>query len=115
MNRYIDVDKFCEKAKKISDSAYDDSPVTRMSINLVLRWMKEFAYGRENAYGEKIPPVPYAIDIVRCKDCKYMRTLYDWIHGQEIAKYYCKRFCDSEIGKVELNDFCSYGERKETE
>ena len=52
-------------------------------------------------------------EIIRCKDCKKRRKLPNWINGQAIDTYYCERFNDSEIGKVEPNDFCSYGERKE--
>lgn len=45
-----------------------------------------------------------AVEVVRCKDCKYF--------GREIAhgKHDCKKY---EMPYCLENDFCSYGERKE--
>lgn len=48
--------------------------------------------------------------IVRCKDCKHLETVIDII-----GDMYC--FCGNADGKyiteVDLEDFCSHGERKE--
>ena len=101
MSKYIDVDKFCEKTEKWINSAYDDEPITRMAIRTALKWMKDCAYGSENAYGEKIPPVPYAIEVVRCKDCKY-----NYLDTNNEKK------CLKVDRKPDF--FCADGERKET-
>lgn len=54
------------------------------------------------------------VEVVRCKDCKYYTE----------SKYFapekmCYRYKDNEGNKIGYiksdNDFCSYGERKETD
>lgn len=67
---------------------------------------------------EQIDKAP-SIDIVRCKECKHT---YKWDSGCG-AELVCKaRRCDpSDWGNdriefyVKADDFCSYGERKESE
>lgn len=44
-------------------------------------------------------PVVDAVEVVRCKDCKYWKT-----HGCHIDFQY--------FSETEKEDFCSYGERK---
>jgi hypothetical protein len=52
-------------------------------------------------------PTIDAVPVVRCKDCKHSRK-YPW------GSYSCS-FHDYEgEPHVEPNDFCNYGERKET-
>ena len=52
-----------------------------------------------------IAPAVDAVEVVRCKDCKYS---------------YCNKYCTNEQWKdngatvtIEADDFCSYAERKE--
>ena len=48
-----------------------------------------------------------AIDIVRCKECKYYNVYLDE-HG-------CWKRCDLTMVGAEADCFCSWGERKESE
>ena len=59
--------------------------------------------------GEAISKTPTAdvVEVVRCKDCKH------W--GGVTFGYICRRFSGSYIrNETRENDFCSYGERKDT-
>lgn len=47
-----------------------------------------------------------AVEVVRCKDCKYRADELD------CGNYLCNR---KMIGMVRPNDFCSFGERKDNE
>ena len=63
-------------------------------------------YGAENqiVYSEDIDSAP-SIDIVRCKECKWAKAngTYQW----------CGRL--DSTARITADDFCSYGERKESE
>ena len=48
----------------------------------------------------------YAVDIVRCRECKY------WLDGSGLCKHWSKLY-GSVLTKAD--DFCSYGERKRDE
>jgi hypothetical protein len=64
----------------------------------------EFAYNVLNMVEEfvnRIPPVD-AVKVVRCKDCRFLIDREDGTHG-------CYRHF---VDQCELDDFCSYGERK---
>jgi hypothetical protein len=50
----------------------------------------------------KALPAVDAVPVVRCKDCKNLRT--------DGAYIYCGRFHGMIV--IRINDFCSYGERK---
>lgn len=50
-------------------------------------------------------PTIDAVPVVRCRDCKYCRVS-GW------GERYCGRG-HVELGELEEDDFCSYGERKE--
>lgn len=50
-------------------------------------------------------PVLEFVPIVRCKDCKH----------NSLTRLSGNVFCDYGIGLYQLSDFCSKGERKETE
>lgn len=55
--------------------------------------------------------------IVRCKDCKYY-THYKWIDivtNEAIEGYRCDKDIISNTIDVNPDDFCSYGERRESE
>ena len=59
---------------------------------------------------DEIQAMPF-LDIVRCKDCKHSEPSED-------NSLYCKHW-DDHFGffwdEVKSNDFCSYGDRKETD
>lgn len=58
-------------------------------------------------------PTADVVEVVRCKDCKYyvIHTLFGHTQG------WCERLCDEHDKSLahgtEVNDYCSYGERKE--
>ena len=49
----------------------------------------------------KKEPTIDAVEVVRCKDCKYFVTNYAVLH------------CGRTLIGMEKSDFCSYGERKQ--
>ena len=46
-----------------------------------------------------------SIDLVRCKECRWYRVYAD--------KHGCRERCDRTMLKVNIDGFCSYGERRE--
>ena len=54
-------------------------------------------------------PTVDAVEIVRCKDCKHYKPQKKSAHWENRANY-CNRVVTI---KVQPDDFCSYGERKE--
>ena len=50
-------------------------------------------------------PVADVVEVVRCKDCKYRSPKYDEPDG-----YYG---CELKLLAIDLNGFCSEGERRE--
>ena len=61
------------------------------------------AYGYVDAKQISEVPTVNAVEVVRCKDCKWLYSVMD---------NYC---CVNHKGLVEIceNSFCSYGERKD--
>ena len=54
-------------------------------------------------------PTVDAVEVVRCKNCKFRRTKQDWFGtGEEFVQ--CKHW-DAPIG--DMNGFCSRGERRD--
>ena len=114
MSKYINTDEYKNILHKEIDKMYEFRSAEEIEQN---PFEEEKVKAKKEAFYcaiTKAMEMP-SVEIVRCQDCKYMRTLYHWIHGQAIDTYYCKRFCDSDIGKIDLNDYCSKGERKETD
>lgn len=60
----------------------------------------DYVYIDKNETAERIRKIP-SIDIVRCKECKYYEAKEDWCYWRDEA--------------ITADDFCSYGERKESE
>ncbi len=91
MSRYIDADTFKaiinEHCKTQSD--------------------KEQAYW----FGVLIDMQPTAdvVEVVRCKDCKHYKAFDRITYGKNTAKACCR----GAKRKVNENDYCSYGERRE--
>ena len=67
------------------------------------------AYGYVDAKQIDEAPTVDAVKIVRCKDCKHYRPQKKSAHWENRANY-CNRIVTI---KVQPDDFCSYGERKE--
>jgi len=68
--------------------------------------------GCENCYwANELAYVPAAdvVPVVRCRDCKHLRPEVD-AHTQETIGYWC---AELDIGSVDVDDFCSRGERME--
>ena len=72
--------------------------------NKVKQKLKEAARDKGDV-SNGIAPAVYATTVVRCRECKHRK--YDDIFGI----MWCN--LDSCKKRVKLNDFCSYGERKE--
>lgn len=62
-------------------------------------------------YAALLEEVPAAdvVEVVRCKDCKYRGWVQEPCHGKTV--HYCKL----TENRVEDNNFCSYGERRESD
>ena len=56
-------------------------------------------------------PTVDAVPVVRCKDCKHYRPQKKSAHWENRANY-CNRIVTI---KVQPYDFCSYGERKDSD
>ena len=56
-------------------------------------------------------PTIDAVEVVRCKDCKHYKPQKKSAHWENRANY-CNRIVTI---KVQPYDFCSYGERKESD
>lgn len=80
MARYIDVEKLIYNIN-------DKKTVSFWAKREMLKWVEE-----EYAVN--------AVEVVRCKDCKYWKT-----HGCRIDFQY--------FSETNRDDFCSYGEKKE--
>lgn len=50
-----------------------------------------------------------AVEVVRCKDCKYYDNPICGVHSE----YPCDQYNTGYTVHTEPDDFCSYGERKE--
>ena len=71
-------------------------------------WAKGYRSGLGAAIEEieELPTVD-AVEVVRCKDCKY------FTEGMAVGM--CKRIPDKPIIPIVYDHFCSYGERREGE
>ena len=67
------------------------------------------AYGYVDAKQISEAPTIDAVEIVRCRDCKHYRPQKKSAHWENRANY-CNRVVTI---KMQPDDFCSYGERKE--
>ena len=90
MSRYIDADALIESIKNTADLG---------------GWIGEALYQIKQVAIKYIDSAP-SIDIVRCKECRHWHKWSDW-------EMFCGHF-DGGIGS-DANDYCSYGERKESE
>ena len=50
-------------------------------------------------------PTADVVPVVRCKDCKHFRLYNGFKRGE------CRLFCEL-ISSMQINDYCSYGERR---
>ena len=94
MSRYIDADKLKEKLEVIS-------------IDAITLYQMGFNAGLHRAEAEiELLPTADAVEVVRCKDCKY------WHSPEGNDAHYC--YLDYGLqGIVPEEDYCSYGERRE--
>ena len=78
------------------------------AIDAVRSYYDEFDE-REESIEERIEQLPSAdaVEVVRCKDCRWYKTNYMW-NSTEI------KICAKEAYEPRRNadDFCSHGERK---
>lgn len=51
-----------------------------------------------------------AVEVVRCRDCQHYKAQSQSVHRKDKALLCCR----SATVKVNPNDFCSFGERKDT-
>lgn len=54
-------------------------------------------------------PTVDAVPVVRCGNCKHIRPEVDAYTGETVG-YWCSEL---DIDSVDVDDFCSYGERRE--
>lgn len=99
--RLIDADALMEQVKAIH-RAVDTSGINR-----------DYDTGFHSATSQiqgliEYMPTIDAVEVVRCRDCKYIRPMIDAVTGEEDGYY-----CALNLGEVGFDDFCSNGERKE--
>ena len=70
----------------------------------------DWGFGRKNIQ-DMINGIPAAdvVPVVRCAKCKHLRPEVD-AYTQETVGYWC---AELDIGSVDVDGFCSRGERKE--
>lgn len=54
-------------------------------------------------------PAADVVSVVRCAECKHLRPVVD-AYTQETVGYWC---AELDIGSVDIDGFCSRGERKD--
>lgn len=97
MGRYIDAEELIEEVEGIIDSNEKNLKVSPRTKEIYLLGMKHTL-----DFVKVTPPID-AVEVVRCKDCRYFRP-------SEITNAnFCEWHNDLEI---QANDFCNYGERK---
>ena len=95
MSRYIDADALIEACEQWKESVEQDAQDAAWNhgIDACINEIKHHA------------PTVNAVEVVRCKDCKYNSCSPDSGNA-------C---CDTFYGMTDQMGFCSYGERKEQE
>lgn len=102
MSKYINADELKEQLKEYS-------PTTGQKDDYCDG--KNYMWSVAKNLINKMPSAD-VVEVVRCKDCKY-REEYK-IFGRPTA-YYCLRGCVDSNLSLNENDYCCWGERKETE
>lgn len=95
--RLIDVDNVIFEFNRMLDiaderNARPDQKEEFKTIRTYIEWAR---------YVVECAPTVDAVEVVRCKDCKFFVKAKDWFACQ---KWYMD---------IRKDDFCSYGERKE--
>lgn len=107
MARYIDADALYEKVAEWEARALavveklNSKPFEEMDANEITEWRKwSCILNERSAFKFDVADSPTAdvVEVVMCRDCKEYQTPY------------CP-LC--HVYKVEDNDYCSYGERRE--
>ena len=91
MTRLIDADKLLTNAVTISNSKGQVTWSEVSTIDILTA------------------PTVDAVKVVRCKDCKHYKPQKKSAHWENRANY-CNRIVTI---KMQLDDFCSYGKRKD--
>ena len=93
MSRYIDADALIEACEQWKEPVEHDAQdvAWNQGIDACINEIKHHA------------PTVNAVEVVRCKDCKYYRDSFG------------ETYCDMTRGHVEVTDYCSFGEREEQE
>lgn len=97
MSEYIERKAVINKINEIP--AYFDSGDIKYGIELAIQAIKD-------------TPAADVVEVVRCKDCKRWFAKRTKRNKQLIG--YCMRMDGNEY-RVNADDFCSYGERKDEE
>ena len=93
MAKYGDIDKAIDKLQSTCIRCIDYLNCTHCHIDKVIKELKSI-------------PTADVVEVVRCKDCKHSSFV------KSCSKYECRKGC----GTLKYcNDFCSYGERRETD
>ncbi len=98
-------------ARIVRETKLLDGNVISLSDNVIFMWNRRYnRQDKESIFPKEIKESPAvdAVEIIRCKDCKYYCRMR---YALDDDTYTC-RF---RRGRVNPNDFCSYGERKKDE
>jgi hypothetical protein len=96
MARYIDADKFLQDEIKRCGCVPLVGSCTTDNESL--------------AYQLSKAPTADVVEVVRCRDCRHCEIIIDQFDNDW---YFCKNAVNN--AKVEADDFCSYGERRNTD
>ena len=97
MARSIDADKLLEIYKKwVPQLSSKEDEGDRRGVETCIAVLEDM-------------PTMDAVEVVRCRDCKHYKPQTKSAHWENRANY-CNRIVTI---KTQLDDFCSYGERKD--
>lgn len=115
--RLIDADKVIKEQRRIMESLYGSSIAEIKkhmdiddSFSVPMHAMESYAKAKQFFFGLKgileAAPTVDAVPVVRCEECRHS-------HNTNIGLCCCRGPCEDSI--MALDDFCSYGERKEAQ
>lgn len=99
--RLIDADPLEYQAKECVENEWDQKAAP-------ISWAHA-----EESFLQRIEDAPTvdAVPVVRCAECKHLRPEVD-AYTQETVGHWC---AELDISSVDVDGFCSRGERKETD
>ena len=88
---------------------YEESEIMKLDSNLVGTYYGLVLNVNMDEFLDGVPTAD-VVEVVRCRDCTWWKSIFSW-NGKE-HKVCVRQACEPPR---ELNDYCSFGERREDE